>query len=156
MQASKEISNKITKINSLIEVKTENKLFNHFKYSFSAYKVYGSIQNNTFVLWKYDRSWTGIFYPVIKGQFLTDHHGSVQLKLKPQLNILGKVLNIVLIGLIGFPMLNEMIPSNSSFSEFFGLIFLISIFILFLQIVPWACYRTGKKDMIELINKTIN
>ena len=140
-------------IESVIDTKGKDSFLGHWE-SISCHNglIVGEINNKNFKIWNFNRFWTGIFHPVIYGEF---NHSKGNVKIKAKLNILGKIFIRTLQTLLVIS-LNYSSLLQLNFKKMDLISIIISIIIaLLIGLAPWASVKSGKKSLLKEINKRL-
>jgi hypothetical protein len=149
----------LKKIDRLITIKADNTIANHFRYtgkslfSWDNEDIIGQTKVDSFVLWQHNYWWGSIFYPIIYGSFSTINN-KVILKLKTRLNIIGKIVNGLIILLMAYATLPAcFIITRTSFKIDFSELVYSIIMIIGIQTVPFAAYWATTRNSIKFIKE---
>jgi hypothetical protein len=152
----------LNKIDGLITNRAVDTTANHIRFTGKFFfdwnneNINGQTNNDSFVLWQYNRFGGSIFYPVIYGTFTTSDNIGV-LKLKTRLNIVGKIFNGLLITMISMATLpNCLIKTDSSYRIDFPEILFSMIMIIGFQTVPFVTNWLAKKNSIKFIKEYLD
>jgi hypothetical protein len=152
----------INKIDGLITIRVDDTTSNHIRFTGKFFfdrnneNITGQTNNDSFVLWQYNRFGGSIFYPVIYGTFTTSDNKGI-LKLKTRLNIVGKIFNGLLITLISLATLpNCLVKTDSSYGIDFPELLFSMIMIIGFQTVPFVSYWVAKKNSIKFIKEYLD
>ena len=92
------------RLNSIIEIENKDDFKTHFRQTIlfkDESKLSGTVENNQFKIWTHEQGRsgaTGIFYPIVTGQFKPLSHG-LEIKLNSKMNVIGKIV-CILIGIM--------------------------------------------------------
>jgi hypothetical protein len=149
------------KLDSIIEVENEDNLKTHFRQTIlfkDEGKVSGTVGQDNFKLWTHEqgRRWaTGIFYPIVFGQFRPLSQG-LEIELKSKMNIIGKVVFIAIATLLAYGILTGIVIQDNNEMRFVIPRLLIGTVLFGLMIsVPTFIYFKTSKTIKEYLTKEL-
>lgn len=139
------------KLERLITVKENNSIRNHAFESKKGndYTVRGEIKNDEFIIWRTNRKWNGIFYPIFKGKIRAINDSNI-LQIKTRFNPFAEIIVVLIAFGIGYGIITEIvIKSNNELKYVFrrGLVGII-LFLIF-QSVPLVSYYSLKQQTLK-------
>lgn len=149
------------KLDSIIEVENKDNLKTHFRQIIlfkDEGKVSGIINNDNFKIWTHEqgrRGMTGIFYPIVHGQFKPLSQG-LEVELKTEMNIFGKVVFIAIAAFFGYGILTGIvIQENNVFRFVIPRIIIGTIMFGLLISVPIFIYLKTSRIIREFLTKEL-
>ncbi|PHN01292.1 hypothetical protein [Flavilitoribacter nigricans] len=149
-----------SRLEKLIVLQEKNSLKTHVftSKSGSDETVRGELTKNGFTIWRTNRTWNGMLYPIFKGGRLKVN-GINLLEIKVQFNPFAEVLVVIFGILLAYGITTEIvIQENNEFKPLF-LRILVGVFLFFIfQSVPLISFynlkRLTMKGMKEYLNLT--
>ena len=143
------------KLEKLITSKEENSIYNH---AFKSKKgsdgtVRGEMKNDEFIIWRTNREWNGIFYPIFKGKIREINDANI-LQIKTRFNPFAEIIVLLIAFGIGYGIMSEIIiQSNNEIKYVFrrGLIGIL-LFLIF-QSVPLISYYNLKHQTLKRLQE---
>lgn len=148
-----------SKLNSIIDVPNEDNLRTHFRQTIlfrEENKVSGAIQQDGFKIWTHEQGRggvTGIFYPIIQGQFRPLSQG-LEIEFNSRMNIIGKVVFVAIATMLVYGIMTGIVIQDNNEMRFVipRLLIGIVIFGLMISIPSFIYFRTSrviKKALIK-------
>lgn len=136
-----------TRLHSIIDVENEDDFKTHFRQTIlfkDNGKVSGTIKQDHFKIWTHEQGRggvTGIFYPIILGQFKPPRQG-VEIEFKTKINIIGKTVFSAIVTMLAYGILTGIVIQENNEMRFviprlligmvlFGLVISVPTFIYF-------------------------
>ncbi|HAF29520.1 MAG TPA: hypothetical protein DCG75_10775 [Bacteroidales bacterium] len=136
------------KVNNLIDQKSKGNSLTHLKnILFFREDIFGFIENDKFMLWQYSWFWTGLFYPIVKGEIISNEE-KYYVKMEAKLNLLGNVFCFLLIGMVFWAMTSMVHLRLDNYS-------LTQIALSLLGVSPWiiALYLIVRHNKIKFLKQ---
>jgi hypothetical protein len=155
-----------SKLNSIIEVRREDKLKTHLRQTL-LFKdeglVSGTITNDNFKVWTHEQGRsgaTGIFYPIIEGRPRQLCRG-LEIELKSKMNIIGRTVFLLIAIGIGYAITTGIIIQDDNDMKYLIPRFLIGTVLLglFISVPSFIHIRTSriiKQYLIKELGLKIN
>ena len=145
------------KIELELSIKCKDNFLSHFhtffRYDFNSW--YGEITDDGFKAWSLSQRF-GIFYPVITGSIRENNEG-IKVILRPELNIIAKILGIVLFILFTFCLILANLRETDTYyggDQFMQIAISALLYICTLSIV-YIAYRDVKRRKLNIFCETI-
>jgi len=150
-----------SRLNSIIEVENKDDLRTHFRQTIlfkDENKVSGNVENNEFKIWTHEqgrRGVTGIFYPIVIGQFKPLEQG-LEIELKSKMNIIGRIVFIAVAILLAYGILTGIvIQSNNEIRYLIPRLLIGTILIGLMISVPSFIYFKTSRTVKEYLTKEL-
>jgi len=144
-----------TKLEKLITIREKNNFRNHMFKSDkgSDETLRGELDKNRFTIWRTNRTWNGIFYPVFKGRLYEINNTSV-IEIKTRFNPLAELIVLILLIGMAYGVLTDIIIQENNELEFIFRRSLIGILIILIfQAVPLISYYNLKNQTIKRLEE---
>lgn len=144
-----------TKLEKLITIREKNNFKNHMFKSVkgSDETIRGELDNNRFTIWRTNRTWNGIFYPIFKGKLYKINNTSV-IEIKIRFNPIAEIIVFTLLIGMAYGVLTDIIILENNELKFLFRRNLIGILILLIfQAVPLISYYNLKKQTIKSLEE---
>jgi hypothetical protein len=156
----KDVEELKSKLNSIIEVRNEDDLKNHFKQAIlfkDDGKVSGTIKQDRFKIWVHEQGRggiTGIFYPIVLGQFKPLSQG-LEIKIKTKMNIVGKAIFLAIATVLAYGIITRIVIQEDNELRFMILRLLVGIvlFGLLISVPSFIYFRTSRIIKTHLIKE---
>lgn len=149
------------KLDSIIEVENDDTLKTHFRQTIlfkDNGKVSGAVNQDNFKIWTHEqnrRGTTGIFYPIVQGQFRALSQG-LEIELTSKMNIIGKVFFLIIATVLAYGILTGIVIQDNNEMRFIIPRLLIGIVLFGLMIsVPTFIYFKTSKTIKEYLTKEL-
>ena len=143
----KDVKELKARLDSIIDVENEDNFKTHFRQTIlfkDNRKVSGTIDQDNFKIWTHEQGRggvTGIFYPIVQGQFRPLSQG-VEIELKSKMNIIGKTMFIAIATILAYGIVTGIVVQENNEVRFviprlligavlFGLMISVPTFIYF-------------------------
>lgn len=150
------------KLTSIIEVRNEDNLKTHFRQTILFMdngKVSGTVNQNNFTIWIHEQGKsgvTGIFYPVIQGQFKPLSQG-LEIAFRSKMNIIGKTLFIAMATMLAYGIVTGIVAQENNEMRFVILRLLVGSVLFGLMIfVPTFIYFKTSRTIKEYLTKELS
>ncbi len=150
-----------TKLDAIIEVENEDTLKTHFRQTIlfkDNGKVSGTINQDNFKIWTHEqnrRGTTGIFYPIVHGQFKPLSQG-LEIELKSKMNIIGKTVFVIIATILAYGILTGIVIQENNEMRFLIPRLLIGTVLFGLMIsVPTFIYFKTSRTIKEYLTKEL-
>jgi hypothetical protein len=144
-----------TKLEKLIIVREKNNFKNHMFKSEkgSDETVRGELNNDRFTIWRTNRNWSGIFYPIFKGRLYKINNTRV-IEIKTRFNPFAELIVLILLIGMTYGVLTDIIIQENNELKFIFRRSLIGILILLIfQAVPLISYYNLKNQTIKSLEE---
>jgi hypothetical protein len=157
----KDVEELKSKLNSIIEVQNEDNLKTHFKQTILSRddsKVSGTIKPDHFRIWIHEQGRggvTGIFYPIVIGQFRPLSQG-LEIQFKSKMNIIGKIVFIAIVTMLAYGIITGVVIQQNNEMKFAIPRLLIGIILFGLMIsVPSFIYFKTSRTIKTYLTKEL-
>lgn len=150
-----------SKLHSIIEVENEDTLKTHFHQTILSKdngKVCGTVNQNNFKIWIHEqgrRGATGIFYPIVHGEFRPLSQG-LEIELKSKMNIIGKMAFAIITTIFAYGIVTGLVIQENNEIRFLIPRLLIGAVLFVLMIsVPTFIYLKTSRTIKEFLSKEL-
>ena len=149
------------RLKSLIEIECTDTFKNHFDQIFKSKndtRLLGTVENYNFKIWISDnRGVTGMFYPIIKGNFIKTRNG-IDIKIRSQMNMIGLAFFLAYSFSVAYYVLTAIVIQEQNDIKFLIPRFFIALILygLFTSVPTVNYLRTSKivkRHVIEGLRK---
>jgi hypothetical protein len=157
----KDVKELKTKLDSIIDVENEDNLKTHFRQTIlfkDNGKVSGTVNRDNFKIWTHEQGRggvTGIFYPIVQGQFRPLSQG-LEIEFKSKMNIIGKGVFIGIAVMLAYGIVTGIVIQENNEMRFVIPRLLIGTVLFGLMIsVPTFIYFKTSRTMKEHLTKEL-
>ena len=139
------------KLQKLIVIEEKNTILNHLFESNkgSVETVRGQSSKHRFMIWRTNRSWNGVFYPIFIGNYFQVNETNV-LELRTRFNPFAEIIVLILaIGIAYGILTGIIIHANNEFKFLFRRSLIGILLFLLFQSVPLISYYNLKNQTIN-------